>query len=170
MLSGYLVRMVEQHADKLTKELVDDLLSNERTPSFHRLSRDELHERAHRIYSHLSDWLGDRIDDSIETTGDALGRQRYHEEVPLHELVYAITLTKQHLRDRIRAVGNVYSALELHNEIELSIMIGRFFDRLLYATVKGYEQSRFTAGHPPKPATHSKTPLEKTPAKIDWVP
>jgi hypothetical protein len=170
MLSAYLVRMVEQHADKLTKELVDDLLSNERTPSFHRLSPDELRNRAHLIYQHLGDWLADRSDASIEAAFEAVGRQRYHERVPISEAVYAIVLTKRHLRDRIRGVGTVYSALELHNEIELSMMIGRFFDKMIYAMVKGWENARHDAENPPKPSTQSKMPLEKEPAHIKWVP
>ena len=72
--------------------------------------RTELHQRVHRIYHRLGDWLADRSDDSIENAREALGRQRFHEQVPLAEIVYAIMLMKQHLRDRIRSVGNVYSA------------------------------------------------------------
>lgn len=170
MLSAYLVRLVEQHASALTDELVDDLLHNDRTPTFHRLSRDELHHRLLGIYSHIGEWLADTSDASIESRFEALGKQRFHEHVPLSELVYSIMLTKQHLRDKLRAVGNVYSAIELHNEIQLSMMIGRFFDKVLYALVRGYEHARHEAEHPTRPGTPSKTPLEKSPAKIEWVP
>ena len=170
MLSAYLVRLVEQHASALTGELVDDLLHNERTPTFHTLSRDELHHRLLGIYSHIGEWLADTSDASIEARFEALGKQRFHERVPLSELVYSIGLTKQHLRDKLRDVGNVYSAMELHNEIQLSMMIGRFFDKVLYALVRGYETAQYDAVHPTRPGTQSKTPLEKSPAKIEWVP
>jgi hypothetical protein len=170
MLSAYLVRLVEQHADTLTDELVADLVGNPRTPSFHRLSRDELRDRTYGIYHGLGDWLASTSDATLEARFEALGRQRFHEHVPLAEVVLAATLTKQHLRNKIRSVGNVYAAVELHNEIQLSMMIGRFFDKVLYAIVKGYEHARHEAEHPPPLATASKTPLEKSPAKIEWVP
>jgi hypothetical protein len=170
MLSAYLIRLVEQHADALTEELVDDILKNEKTRSFHRLSRDELHHRAYSIYHGLGNWLADTNDATIEARFESLGRQRFHDRVPLNELVYAVMLVKQHLRDKIRSVGNIYSALELHNELQLSTMIGRFFDKLFYAVVKGYEQARYESEHPARPGTPSKTPLGKSPANIEWVP
>lgn len=170
MLTAYLVRMVEQHAGELTKELVDDLLTNERTPTFRRLSRDELEQPAHDIYHNLGEWLAGHKDDELDPLFIGLGRQRFHQKVPLPELVCAIILTKRHLRDRIRSVSTVHSAVELHNEIQLSMMIGRFFDRMLYGAVKGYEEAREEQAHPPKPSTPSKLTLEKTPTHIDWVP
>lgn len=170
MLAAYLVRMVEQHAGELTKELVDDLLTNEQTPTFRRLSRDDLEQPAHNIYHHLGEWLAGHKDDELDPTFVELGRRRFLQKVPLPELVYAIILTKRHLRDRIRSVSTVYSAVELHNEIQLSMMIGRFFDRMLYGAVKGYEEAREEQAHPPKASTRSKLTLEKTPTHIDWVP
>jgi hypothetical protein len=170
MLSAYLVRLIEQHADTLTNELVEDLVTNERTPSFRRLSRDEIHHSSHHVYQNLADWLADKSDAAIQASFEAVGRQRFHEQVPLNEFIWAIVLVKRHLRDKIRAVGNVYSALELHNEIQLSMMIGRFIDKVLYAVVTGYEQARTEAEHPAKAATQSRTPLERSPAKINWVP
>lgn len=170
MLSAYLIRLVEQHADTLTDELVADLLSNARTPSFHRLSRDELHHRAFTVYHGLGTWLADPEDPSMEAKFEALGRQRFHEHVRLSELVFATTLMKRHLRDKIRAVGNIYSALELHNELQLTLLIGRFFDRMLYSLVEGYEQARNESEHPAKASTQSKTPLETSPTRIEWIP
>jgi hypothetical protein len=170
MLSAYLVRLVEQHADTLTDELVADLLKNERTPSFRQQSADELHHRAYAIYRGLGNWLAETDETVIESQFETLGRQWFRERLPLSEQVQAVILTKQHLRNKIRSVGNVYSAVELHNEVQLSMMIGRFFDKVIHAVVKGYEQARNEAEHPQKVGTQSKTPLERSPAKINWVP
>ena len=69
----------------------------------------------------------------------SLGRKRRGEDVPLSEVVYALVLIKEHLRQYIQAVGLVDSAVELYLEEELHLMIGHFFDRAVYHTVKGYE-------------------------------
>jgi hypothetical protein len=170
MISAYLVRLVEQHADKLTEELVADLQGNPHTASYHRLSPDELRHRAHLIYHGLGDWLASTDDEVLRSRFQSLGRQRFHDHVPLSQLLYALVLTKKHLRDKIRSVGNVSSALELHNELHLSMMIERFFDKILHAVAQGYEIAHELTEHPSRPAVGQKTPLETTRAKIDWVP
>jgi hypothetical protein len=142
MLAGYLLRTLERHSDRLTDELVTDLTTNDRTPSFRHLQVDALRERARAIYGHLVDWLGQRSEAQIEATFEALGRQRFEEQIPLEELVYAIILSRQHVRDSIGRVGDIDAAIELHYLIDLHALVTLFFDRALHATVKGYEQAR----------------------------
>ena len=45
------------------------------------------------------------------------------------------------MRDYIRAAGLVDSAVELHQEQELHHMLGQFFDRAIYYTVRAYEHA-----------------------------
>jgi hypothetical protein len=142
MLSAYLVRMIENHAEDLTKALLDDLQSHPRTTSFHRLSRDELHRRLYDLYHNLGQWLGDKSESAIEETYVELGRRRFLDNVPISELLYALILGKEHLRNFVRRVGVVYSALELHREVELNLMISHFFDRAMYYAVRGHEAAR----------------------------
>lgn len=145
MLSAYLVRMIENHAEDLTREVLDDLTQNPRTPAWHSLSRDEIHRRVYDLYHNLGHWLADNSEESVERSYDRLGRERFHEGVPLQEVVFATTLVKDHLRNFVRRAGVVYSALELHREVELNLMIGHFFDTALFYTVKGYEDARTEA-------------------------
>ena len=79
-----------------------------------------------------------------------MGRTRFREGVPLSELVYAIILTKKHLRSYIRDHGLVDFAgdrvapdellpLALHSIQELNYQVGEFFDRALFYLARGYE-------------------------------
>jgi Zn-dependent peptidase ImmA (M78 family) len=142
MLSAYLVRMIENHAEDLTREVLDDLTQNPKTPAWHTLSRDELHRRVYDLYHNLGHWLADKSEALVERTYSQMGRERFAEHVPLTELVFATMLIKDHLRNFIRRAGVVYSALELHREVELNLMIGHFFDKALYYAVTGYEEAR----------------------------
>ncbi len=54
-------------------------------------------------------------------------------------MIYALVLTKYHLRDYIRSAGLVDSAVELYQEQELHRLVGNFFDKAMYHTVRGYE-------------------------------
>ena len=139
MLSDRLVRMIESHADELTRALVEDLQSNPRTASYRRLSREALHTRTYNVYKDLGSWLSNKAEEDIEASYTELGKKREAEGIPLHEVVYALTLTKYHLRHYIRASGLVDSAMDLYQVLELQRLLGQFFDRAIYYTVRSYE-------------------------------
>lgn len=140
MLSARLVQMIEDHAEQLTRGVVHDLQTNPRTAAYHTLSREELDRRAYDVYHNLGRWLSHKTDDAIEASYSALGKKRSAEGIPLSEVVYALVLTKYHLRDYIRSVGLGTSAMELYQEQELHRLVGHFFDKAIYYTVKGYER------------------------------
>jgi hypothetical protein len=133
------VKVIEEHAEQLTRGVLDDLRGNPRTPAFNGLAPEELHRRVYDVYHNLGRWLGDKTEEQLEATYGGLGRARCAEGVPLSEVVYALVLIKDHLREYIRAVGLVDSAVELYLEEELHLSIGHFFDRALYHMVRGYE-------------------------------
>ena len=141
MLSDRLVRMIEQHAEELTRALVEDIQSNPRTASYHRLSRGAIHDRAYNVYKDLGLWLNSKAEEDIEASYTALGKEREAEGIPISEVVYALILTKYHLRDYIRAAGLVDSAVELYQEQELHRQLGQFFDKAVYYTVRAYERA-----------------------------
>jgi hypothetical protein len=154
LLSARLIRVIEEHAEELTRGVLKDLASNPLTPEYHRLPPEELHRRVYDVYHNLGRWLGDKTEEHIAATYGGLGRTRCAEGVPLSEVVYALVLIKDHLREYIRAVGLVDSAVELYLEEELHLSIGHFFDRALYHTVKGYEVEATThAAVTPAPRT-----------------
>ena len=153
MLSARLIKLIEEHAEDLTREVLRDLAGNARTPSYNSLPADEMHRRVYDVYHNLGRWLGDKTEEHLESTFGGLGRRRHAEGVPLSEVVYALVLIKDHLRGYIRAVGLVDSAVELYLEEELHLQIGNFFDNAMYQTVKGYEAAATShAGREPRTA------------------
>jgi len=141
MLSARLVRLIEDHAEELFRGLLDDLQSNPRTPAYHRLDREELRSRLYDVYQNLGRWLADTTEQHVETAYSELGRRRHAEGIPLSEVVFAIILAKCHLWEYIRTCGLMDSAVALYQEQELHRMVGRFFDRAIYHTVRGYEHA-----------------------------
>ncbi len=154
MLSGRLVRMIEDHAEQLTRGVLNDLQSNPRTAAYHKLPREELHHRAYEVYRNLGRWLGHKTDETVEIFYSELGKKRCAEGIPLSEVIYALILTKYHLRDYIRSAGLVDSAVELYQEQELQRLVGQFFDKAIFYTVKGYEREA-APRRSPTPATRT---------------
>ncbi len=156
MLSARLVQMIEDHAEQLTRGVVHDLQTNPRTTAYHKLSREELDRRAYDVYHNLGRWLSHKTDEAIEASYSALGKMRSAEGIPLSEVVYALVLTKYHLRDYIRSVGLGVSAVELYQEQELHRLVGHFFDKAIYYTVRGYERESGSRSAAPSPTrSHS---------------
>jgi len=139
MLSIRLVQMIEDHAEELTRELIKDLQSNPRTPHYHHLTYDELHYRTYAVYRNLSHWVSQRSEEPIAANYADMANRRYAEGVPLEEIVFALTSTKNHLHDYVLSTGVMDSAVELHQERELRRLVANFFDKAIYYTVRAYE-------------------------------
>ena len=142
MISVRLVAMIEDHADQLTAGLVSDLQHHPRVSGYHRLAPLELHNRAYDVYAHLSKWIARGSESEIALNYTDLGRRRFHEGIPLSEVVFALTLTKNHLLEYVKSSGLSDSALDLYQELELIQVVSQFFDRAIYHAAQGYELAR----------------------------
>jgi hypothetical protein len=145
MLSVRLVQMIEDHAEQLTRGLIMTLQANSRTPHYHDLTYEELRYRTYSVYRNLGHWLNTKSEDLIDANYTDLAKRRFAEGVPLNEVVFALISTKNHLHDYVRSAGLMDSAVELHQERELQRLVGNFFDKAIYYTVRAYEHE---AAHP----------------------
>jgi hypothetical protein len=143
MLSERLIKIIEGHAEELTGGAVEKLQSSPHTRSYHGLSRDKLHHWLFEVYHDLGCWLLKNTDHEIRARYSELGKQRFNEGIPLAEVLWALVLTKEHLRDRIGNSMSADSALELHREQEIYRLIGRFFDRAVCYAAEAYAREAF---------------------------
>jgi hypothetical protein len=155
MLAMRLIQLIENNAESLTREALQDVLTNENTVSFRRVSRTELEPRIASLYHNLGNWIGDPKDGGIRQEYEQWGRTRFRQGIPLSEIVFVLMLTKQHLRKFIREHGLVTFSgdrvrpdelvpVELHAIQELNYLVGDFCDRALYYLVRGYEAAAVT--------------------------
>jgi hypothetical protein len=152
MLATRLIRLIETHSQSLTRETMQDVLTNERTRSFHRVPKAELEPRVAALYENLGKWIGDPSEAAVKKEYEYWGTARFHQEIPLNEIVYCVILTKKHLRRFIREHGLIAFAndratpdelvpVELYGIQELNYMVGEFFDKALYYLALGYEMA-----------------------------
>jgi hypothetical protein len=150
MLGANLLTLIQSNAGPLTRETLEDLTTNDRTSSFRHLRRTELESRVALLFNNLATWIGNPDDEVVRDEYEAMGRSRCRQGVPLSELIYAIIITKRHLRRYIREHGLVDFAgdrvapvellpLELHSIQELNYQVGEFFDLALFHLARGYE-------------------------------
>jgi hypothetical protein len=140
MLSTRLIRMIETHADELAGGLVAHLKTHPRTPSLHQFSEAQLRDPAFAVYRHLGDWLSGQQEEQIRLTYQRFGEQRAREGLPLSEVLYALTVTKNHLLEFARSAMEGGTPLDALGLRDLILQVVRFFDNAAYATTLGYEQ------------------------------
>lgn len=140
MLVGRLVALIEKHADDLTARIVRRLREDPRTQSYSRFDDEEVGSRARDVYAHLGQWLESSSEESVEREYKRLGSARRREGVPLAQVVMALLLTRRNLWSFVESQG-ADSVLELRQQLDLELLVVRFFDRAIYYTVQGYEET-----------------------------
>jgi hypothetical protein len=150
MLGARLMQLIQAHSSALSKDVIKELTTNERTPSFRRLTPLEMEARIASLFENLGSWIGNADERLIRHEYERMGRARFREGVRISEIVYALLVSKQHLRRYVRDHGLVEFAgdrivpeeflpVELQSIQELNYQIGEFFDRALYYLALGYE-------------------------------
>ncbi|MBI3665227.1 MAG: hypothetical protein HY236_03215 [Acidobacteria bacterium] len=153
MISQRLIRLVEHKADRLTNDLIAELRRDPRTAAYHKMSDDDLHERALDLYRNLGQWLSARTEFAVQNRYQALGRRRFQEKIPFSQVMFALTLAKNQLVNFMRGAVTAESAAELPLEYELSLAVAQFYDKALYHAAVGYEDAARAASAPaPEPA------------------
>jgi hypothetical protein len=151
VIAAKLVELIEVHARRLTSDVAHDLMTNPRTRGFRAVHRQDLEPRIFQLLNHLGNWIGDPLSEQVEAEFTDWGRRRFDQGIPLSELIYAIIIIKQHLRQYISDNGLVDASfprvesdyvlpMHLHSLQELNARVGQFFDEALYRLACGYEE------------------------------
>ena len=138
MWVGRLVDLIEEHADELTDLLVRRVREDPRTIGYGEIDDEELEERARDVYSHLGQWLAKSSESAVESEYFRLGQIRFAEGIPLSEVVMALLLVRRNLWQFVESQG-ANTSLELRQQLDLELLVVRFFDRAIFHMVRGYE-------------------------------
>ena len=144
MMIGKLVALIEDHADELAARMVRLARDNPATEEYRRFGDEELGERARLVYSNLGHWLSEASEDRVEEEYFRLGRHRHKEGIPLSQVVMALLLTRRNLWHFVESQGGD-TTLELRQQLDLELMVVRFFDRAIHHTVRGFEAAAWVA-------------------------
>ncbi len=138
-----LVKLIESHADELSRNLLQDLRKRDSTSTFHTHDEKEIYERAFNVYSHLGKWISrETTKEEIAKHYTALGAKRRKEGFALSEIIQALIMTRRHLWLKVLAEGFLDTALDLNQALDLNNRVMLFFDRAIFYTAVGYQQNK----------------------------
>ncbi len=143
MLYAKYIRLVEEHAEKLTSQWISEVKTNSATLQYRQFPDSELHNRVFDVYERLGVWL---LGDEAETAkiGEhylRLGRSRAEEGIKLSEVTYALILTRVMLWNYILKEGMIDTFFDIQQALEFYQKVVGFFDKALYLVATGYESS-----------------------------
>lgn len=143
MLYAKYIRLVEEHAEKLTSQWISEVKTNSATLQYRQFPDKELHKRVFDVYERLGAWL---LGDEKETAkiGEhyiRLGRARAKEGINLSEVTYALILTRVILWKYILSQGMIDTFFDIQQAFEFYQKVVLFFDKAVYLVATGYESS-----------------------------
>jgi hypothetical protein len=141
MLGMKLVRLIEAHSDALSQGVVDVIRTSERTSDFRAVPREDLQRRVGEVYRNLGEWLLQKTEPDIATRFKAVAARRVAEGIRLPQFVWALMLTRDHLLHFLRHEAFADNVVALYGELELHQLLDQFFDRAVYHSILGYEES-----------------------------
>ena len=141
MLAMRLVKLIEAHSQALCRDLTEEIRRSERTSDFRKIPAEDLRLAAGEVYRNLGDWLLQKTDSDIEQRFKSVAAQRMSEGIRLHQFVWALLLSRDHLRQFLRYQSFGDNVVALFGELELQRLLNLFFDRAIYYAVLGYEEA-----------------------------
>ena len=142
MLAIRLVRLIELHAERLSRDLTRNLENDPHCSDLRKVPPTELNARTYEIFRNLSEWLLYATEHEVERVYTEIGVRRSQQGVAFSHLLYAITATKEALWKFLQDEGVVTKPVELFGEMELFRLLDQFFDKALYYMAAGYENAR----------------------------
>jgi len=141
MLGMRLVRLIEEHSAELARGLSTQIRQSERTSDFKEIPAEDLRLAAAEVYRNLDEWLLQKTEDDIGARFRAVGARRAGEGIRLHQLVWALLLSREHLWRFLRHQAFADNIVALYGELELQRVLNRFFDQAIYYAVLGYQEA-----------------------------
>lgn len=141
MLYEKFIRLVEDHAEALTKEWIHEIKTNPSTKGYRKIDDAILGVRVFDVYKRLGQWILDE-DPSDPKTAEhfiKLGRERAKENLKNSEVIYALILARVVLWRYIIDQGVINSIIDLHQSLEFYQKINNFFDKATYFVAVGFE-------------------------------
>lgn len=139
-LSKTLVELIERNADKLRKQVVEDIKKHPGTRTYHTLSDAKLYSMVFEVYSQFDAWMSNRTaKEDIKRYFTELGRQQRDEGFALSEVIQALIIKRRRIWLLVDAESFLDTAEDLRMALDLVNRTLLFFDRAIYFTAVGFE-------------------------------
>ena len=83
MISAKLIELIELHAIRIAADVASDLATNERTPGFRAVKREDLEQRVFTLVHSLGNWISTPQSQAVRDEFGEWGSKRFGQGIPL---------------------------------------------------------------------------------------
>jgi ADP-ribose pyrophosphatase YjhB (NUDIX family) len=141
LISDALVRLVEEHAEKISRRWLEVVRTTPSTSTYAALPAGLVQDKAMAALSRFCSWLsGEEHGHEVAEFYRTLGRQRREQGFTLPEVLSALTLLRREIWTFIGERDALVDLLEVYRAMELSRRVVLFFDKALYHVARGFTE------------------------------
>ncbi len=141
MVSGKLVHLIEQHADRIIGNVIARIEHDSEMAHMHAMFGSELRGWGRDLLEHLGQWLTTNSQENMAHRYERIGRMLCDEGAPLDQCLRALFLVREKVVDYVEDQGLNKDAMELYAEEELERRLCRFFDLLAVHMARGFDRA-----------------------------
>lgn len=141
MIGGRLLRKIEMNWARIAIAVTVARNHDPDLPHYRNLSDEEIHERLLDLTKNFIEWTNTKDDSRLAAHFESLGRRRYAEQIPLHEVIQKLTMIKRAIRTYASEQNYFLTATEIYNELELIRTMESYFEFVVVRVAKGYEEA-----------------------------
>ncbi|MFB3925486.1 MAG: hypothetical protein ACE14T_05485 [Syntrophales bacterium] len=142
-MKGYatkLVDLIDRSPNEIAKHWCRDVKKNQRTPSFHALSDEELMPMAIEFYGNFRDiFFADQPFEKAKKLFGKYAEDRYRQGIPVQEAIYALVLMRRHIWLYAEFQAIFCSAVEQQQAAESLNRTILMFDYAIYVITEKYQ-------------------------------
>ncbi len=140
MRAPKLVQVMKAKSTAMSEELIADIRASGKCKDLLlKVPESEQRQYALEIYRDLTQWLANETDAVVEERYRMLGARRSRQGVPLSEMFWAVSMAHDHLWEYMEQECLHEEPVEFLGGVILLRSLNRFFQRVLYFALTGYE-------------------------------
>jgi hypothetical protein len=149
LLINRFIRLIENHAETLAMQWVQNVRTNPLTNGYGKLSKEALHDIVYSRFRKLGEWIGGKEgrDKDIALQFRDVGIDAAKSGLKVSEMVYSFMLERDLLWSYILDEGIITEGVDLNRAIEFSHQLNYFYEKAIYFATVGHEGCHVSAEH-----------------------
>lgn len=144
MISKKFKDHIVKQTESLARKWCEEVRKSDYMKTYQKFPDEQLKKVNKVFFDHLAKWISSGL--SRKEIGNyfvALGKERYHQKIPLSEIHYAVYLAKNVVYNTALGESLLDSAMEVYQVMELGKMIANFFDTGNFYITRGYLEAMY---------------------------
>ena len=140
MIAARLLQRIETNWEQIGRAVMLARNQDPELPHYKNLSDDEIRLRVRDLTTNLARWMANPHESRSAEYFEQLGRRRYLEGTPLHEVLLKLTVLKRAIQTYASDQNYSLTPMEIYHELELLRAMATYFDLVVFRVAKGYEE------------------------------